>query len=196
MKNYIYLSAIAIMAIFISCDEIKDAIEVGIRTEIEVDLPVISQKIMAINLKSEEVANDVYGFTGGGTFSLTDIAELQKYMDNLNSIVAEDGSVIRFSGAVEGNKVLTLTLKYGILNTPEEKPAMNAVFNYSGELIAKDGVIEYLSDAWSPILIGAFNANKEKVFAMIIEGTANYNVNSTVKIKVPVKVNAKPLSSN
>jgi len=108
--------------------------------------------------------------------------------------VAEDGSVIRFSGAVEGNKVLTLTLKYGILNTPEEKPAMNAVFNYSGELIAKGGVIEYLSDAWSPILIGAFDANKEKVFAMIIEGTANYNVNSTVKIKVPVKVNAKPLS--
>lgn len=193
MKKYIYLTIIAVTVFFVSCNDIKDAIEVGIRTEIEADFPVISQKIMAINLKSTVVANDVYGFIGGGTFSLSDIAELQKYMDNINSIVAEEGSVIRFSGAVEGDKVLSLKLRYGIQITPGEQPEMNTALNYSGELIAKDGVIEYLNDSWSPILIGALDANKDKVFALIIEGTANYDVNSTVKIKIPVKVSASPL---
>jgi hypothetical protein len=189
MKKYIYLTIIGVVVFFVSCNDIKDAIEVGIRTEIKVDLPVISQNTMAIG----SMSNDIYSFVGGGTFSLTDIPELQKYMDNLRSISAEDGSVISFAGAADGNKVLSLNLKYGIVITKGEEPAMNTVFNYSGGLSAKDGVIQYLSDLWSPILIGALDANKDKVFALKIEGTANYNVNSTVKMIVPVKVSASPL---
>jgi hypothetical protein len=193
MKNYIYLSAIIVMVFFVSCDDLKDSIEVGVRTNIEADFPVISQNITAIEQKSGSAQNDVYGFVGGGAFSLSDIPELQKYMDNLRSITAEDGSIIRFNGAAEGNKILTLKLKYGIMVNQGEEPPMNTVFNYSGELAASGGVIEYLSDLWAPILIGALDANKDKVFALMIEGTANYDVNSTVKIKVPVKVNASPL---
>lgn len=45
----------------------------------------------------------------------------------------------------------------------------------------------------SPILMSALEENKDKVFAIKIEGTANYNVNVPVQIKVPVKVNASPL---
>ena len=181
------------MAILVSCSDLKDSIEIGVRTIIEVDLPVISQNTMAIEQKSAKAANDVFVFIGGGTFSLSDIPELQKYMDNLRSIVAEDGAIIRFNGAADGNKILTLKLKYGILNSPEEEPEMKSIFSYSGELPASGGVIEYLSDLWAPVLIGALDKNKDKVFALMIEGTANYDLNSTVKIKVPVKVNANPL---
>lgn len=193
MKNYIYLSAVVVMVFLVSCDNIKEAIEISFKTNIEAEFPVISQKVMAIELKSEKATNDVYGFIGGGTFSLFDIAELKKYMDNMTGIVAEDGSVISLTGAVEGDKVLTLKMKYGIQITPGELPVMNNVFSFSGELPAKNGVIEYISDSWSPILIGALDANRDKVFAIVIEGTANYNVNSTVKIKIPVKVSATPL---
>ena len=193
MKNYIYLSVVVVMVFLVSCDNIKEAIEISFKTNIEAEFPVISQKVMAIELKSEKATNDVYGFIGGGTFSLFDIAELKKYMDNMTGIVAEDGSVISLTGAVEGDKVLTLKMKYGIQITPGELPVMNNVFSFSGELPAKNGVIEYISDSWSPILIGALDANRDKVFAIVIEGTANYNVNSTVKIKIPVKVSATPL---
>lgn len=193
MKNYIYLSAIIVMVFFISCSDLKDAIEIGVRTSIELDFPVISQKILAVDQKSGSVQNDIYSFIGGDTFSLVDIPELQKYMDNLRSISAEEGSIIRFNGTTEGNKILTLQLRYGIVNNPEEEPALNAVFTYSGELSSNGGVIEYISDLWSPILIGALDANKDKVFTLMIEGTASYDVNSTVKIKLPIKVNASPL---
>ena len=193
MKNYIYLSAIIVIAFFVSCDDLKDAIEVGVRTDIEVDFPVISQKVLATEQKSGNDQNDIYSFAGGGVFSLTDIPKLEKYMDNLRSISAEDGSIMRFSGVTEGNKIFSLTMKYGIMLNHGEEPPMNTIFNYSGELAANGGFIDYVSDLWSPVLIGALDANKEKVFALVIEGTANYNVNSTVKIKVPVKVNAAPL---
>jgi len=193
MKKYIYLLAVVAMVFFVSCDKIKEALEVSFNTNIEAEFPVISQKTITVDLKSVKVANDVYGFSGDGIFSLSDIPELKKYIDNMTSIISEDGSVISLTGAVEGDKVLTLKLKYGIIITPGEEPAMNNVFSYSGELLSKNGLIEYINDSWSPILIGALDANKEKVFAFVIEGTANYNVNATVKVKIPVKVSATPL---
>lgn len=193
MKNSIYLSAIVVMVIFVSCDDLKEKIEVSFKTNIEAEFPTTTQKTMTTDLKSVQVANGTYRFIGGGTFSLSDIAELKKYKDNLRSIVAENGSVIRFAGAVEGNKILTLTIKYGVQITPAVEPAMNTALDYSGELLASDGTIVYLNDSWSPILTGALDANKDKVFAIKIEGTANYLLNSSVKITIPVKVSASPL---
>jgi len=193
MKNYIYLSAIIVMIFFVSCDNLKEAIDVGFTTEIKAEIPVTSQNVLAIDLKSVELANDVYSFVGSGNFSLTEIAELKNYIDNIRSIVAEYGSVVSFPGVVDGNKVLTLTLKYGIQINSGEEPAMIVLFSYSGELLANNGVIEYFDDNWAPILIVALDANRDKTFALKIEGTANYNVNTTVKFKVPVKVTASPL---
>jgi hypothetical protein len=144
-------------------------------------------------VKSLQVAGDVYNFIGGGSFSLTDIPELKKYLNNLRSIVAEEGSVVRFTGAAEGNKILSLKLKFGMQITPGTESSMITAFSHTGELLANAGEISFISDAWTPLLIGALEANRDKVFIISVEGTSNYSINSLVKIKIPVKVTASPL---
>jgi hypothetical protein len=144
-------------------------------------------------VKSGRVAGDVYSFIGGGSFSLADIPELKKYMNNLRSIVAEDGSLVKFTGAADGNKIYTLKLKFGIQIAPNKEPAMTTAFNYTGELLANAGEITFPGDAWAPLLIGAMDANKDKIFVISVEGTSNYSINSVVKIKIPVKVTASLL---
>lgn len=193
MKKYIFITAILATLFLVSCDDLKDTVEVGIRTNIEADIPVISQKIVASDTNSE---NNLYGFLGGGVFSIADVPELKKYINNITGITAEKGSIVRFNGASDGNKVLSLRLRFGIQTTPGEEPAMTTAFDFSGELVAQNGVIEFLDDTWAPVLISTLDSNMDKVFVLIVEGTANYNVNSTVKVKVPVKVSSKPLQNN
>ncbi len=193
MKNLVYLITLAATVLLASCDELTDKIEIGINTFIDADFPVISQNAMTMELKSTEVSNDVYGFIGGGSFTLADIPELKKYMENLRSIAAEKGSIVKFSGVSDGNKILSLKLKFGMELTPGTEPVMITAFDYSGELLTKLGEISYLSDTWAPILIGALDANRDKTFIVKVEGTSNFKINSTVKVKIPVKVTAAPL---
>jgi hypothetical protein len=193
MKYYIFLLAIAVMVMMVSCDELKEKIEVGFRTNIEAEIPIKTQNAVTVDVKSLQVAGDVYNFIGGGSFSLTDIPELKKYLNNLRSIVAEEGSVVRFTGAAEGNKILSLKLKFGIQITPGTESPMITAFSHTGELLANAGEISFISDAWTPLLIGALEANRDKVFIISVEGTSNYSINSLVKIKIPVKVTASPL---
>ena len=193
MKNLVYLITLAAMVLLVSCDELADKIEIGINTLIDADFPVISQNSMTMELKSTEVSNDVNGFIGGGSFTLADIPELKKYMENLRSIAAEKGSIVKFSGVSDGNKILSLKLKFGMEITPGTEPVMITAFDYSGELLTKLGEISYLSDTWSPILIGALDANRDKTFIVKVEGTSNFKINSTVKVKIPIKVTAAPL---
>jgi hypothetical protein len=193
MKKFIYLSTIAVMVFFVSCNDLKESIEVGFRTNIEAEIPVITQKAIKVDQKSANVANDVYSFIGVGAFSLNDIEELKKYIDKLRSIVAEDGSVITFTGTADGNKILTLKMKFGIQITPGTEPPMVTAFNNVTELTSGAGVITYIDNTWSPLLIGALEANRDKVFVITIEGTSNYMMNSPAKVKIPVKITASPL---
>jgi hypothetical protein len=193
MKNLIYLMTLAAMVLLVSCDELADKIEVGINTYIEADFPVVGQNAMTMELKSSQVSSDVYGFIGGGSFTLADIPELKKYMENLRSIVAEKGSIVKFAGVSDGNKILSLKLKFGMQITPGTEPVMLTAFDHSGDLLTNSGEISYLSDTWAPILIGALDANRDKTFIVKIEGTSNFKINSTVKVKIPVKVSATPL---
>lgn len=193
MKKLVYLMTLAALFLFISCDELADKIEVGINTNIEADFPVVTQNAMSMNLKSNQVSNDVYSFIGGGSFTLADIPELKKYMENLRSIVAEKGSIVKFAGVSDGNKILSLKLKFGMQITPGTEPAMITAFDYSGELLTNLGEISYLSDTWAPLLISALNANRDKTFLVKVEGTSNFSINTTVKVKIPVKVTAAPL---
>jgi len=193
MKYYIFVLTIAVMVFMVSCDELKENLEVGFRTKIEAEIPIKSQNAITVDVKSVQVAGDVYNFIGGGGFSLTDIPELKKYMNNLRSIVAEEGSIVRFTGAADGNKILSLKLKFGMQITPGTEPQMITAFNYTGELLANAGEISFLSDAWAPLLISALEANRDKVFIISVEGISNYSINSIVKIKIPVKVTASPL---
>jgi hypothetical protein len=193
MKNLIYLLTLASMVLLFSCDELADKIEVGINTNIEVDFPVITPNTMTADVKSSQISNDVYGFIGGGSFTLADIPELKKYMENLRSIVAENGSIVKFNGIASGNKIHSLKLKFGIQTTPGTEPAMITALDFKGELLSDMGEINYLSDTWAPVLIGELDANRDKIFIVKVEGTSNFKLNSTVKVKIPVKVTAAPL---
>jgi hypothetical protein len=193
MKNCIYIIAIVAAIFLVSCDDLKEKIEIGFKTNIKAEIPIKTQNAISVDVKSVQVANDVYGFIGGGSFSLTDIPELKKYMNNLRSIVAEEGSIVRFTGATDGNKILSLKLKFGMQIIPGTEPAMITALDYSGELLANAGEISFTGDAWAPLLIGALDANRDKFFIIVVEGTSNYSINSVVKIKIPVKVTASPL---
>lgn len=193
MKNLVYLMTLTAMLLFVSCDELADKIEVGINTNIEADFPVVNQNALTMDLKSAQVSGDIYRFIGGGSFTLADIPELKKYMDNLRSIVAQKGSIVKFSGVESGNKILSLKLKFGVQITPDTEPVMITAFDYSGELLTNLGEISYLNDTWAPLLIGALDANRDKTFLVKVEGTSNFSLNSTVKVKIPVKVTAAPL---
>jgi len=183
MKKLTFVIMVVVFGLFISCDQLDEITEVGLNTILKADMPVISLK-----------SNEVYNFTGGGTFALTDNQDIEKYLDNIRDIIANEGSLIKFNNAQEGNKIMTLHMKYGVITDPGKEPQMKSVFSFSGQLNAKDGVIKYLNDSWSPILLKGLVADKDKVFAIKIEGTANYNVNSPIRIEVPVKVSASPLS--
>ncbi len=193
MKNYIYLLTIVATVFMVACDDLKEKIEVGFKTNIEADIPINSQNSVTVDVKSVQVAGDVYTFTGGGSFSLADVPELKKYINNLRSIVAEDGSYVKFIGAADGNKIFSLKLKFGIQSTPGTVPVMTTAFTYTGELLANAGEITFSGDSWTPLLISTMDANKDKVFIISVEGTSNYSINSVVKIKIPVKVTASPL---
>jgi hypothetical protein len=182
MKKAAFFMIVVISFITLSCEKIED-ISVGFETAIKTDMPVVSQKI-----GSEE-----YGFIGGGVFTLSSDQEISKHMDNIQELIALNGSLIKFNGANPGNKILNMTMKYGIKTNSNEEPAMIPVFSFIGQLGEKNGTIDYLSDAWAPVLIKAMSKNLDKVFVISLEGKANYNVNLPVKLNVPIKVNTTPL---
>ena len=185
MKKLTFVIIVVISALFVSCDQLEEITEVGLNTILRADMPVISLK-----------SNEVYNFTSGGTFALTDNQDIEEYIDNIRDIIANDGSLIQFNNAQEGNKIMTLHMKYGVISDPGKEPQMKSIFSFSGHLQAKDGAIKYLNDSWSHILIKGLVADKDKVFAIKLEGTANYNVNVPIKLEVPVRIDATPLSKN
>ncbi len=184
MKKNIFPLILVFSIFLVSCNKIKEITEVDIKIDINADVPVVSQKI----------ADDLYGFVGAGAFTLADIPELEKYMDNLRNIAAEDGSSIRFIDAQSGNKILSLKMRYGIQMEEGTIPELEVAIDHLGEIPASEGVIEYQDDTWSPKLINALNANKDKALVLSIEGVANYNLNSLVKVKIPVTISATPFS--
>ena len=188
---FLFVGLIGIL--FGSCEKIKEATEIDIETELTTDIPVSAQNTVAIILKSENLAKGVFSFGGDATFSLADNNDLEEYINNIRNITSEAGGVVSFLGAVDGNKILTCMLKYGIQTSPDIEPAMITAFDISEELLANNGLIEYYSDLWTSILIQEIEANKDKVFLLELAGTSNYDIETTVKIKMPVTVSASPL---
>lgn len=180
-KSAIFIIAV-IAIIAMSCEKIED-ITVGFETAIKADMPVVSQK----------TGTDEYSFVGGGIFTLSSDQEIKKYMDNIQDLIALDGSLIQFNGAKGGNKILQMTLKYGIQTNVNEEPSLITAFGFFGQLGEKNGTIDYLNDSWSPNVVKALSKNKDEVFVIKIEGKANYDVNVPVKLNVPVKVSTTPL---
>lgn len=174
---------VVVSVLSVSCEKFED-VTVGIETNFEANMPVVSQKAGS---------TDLYNFIGGGSCRLSDNSDIRKHMTNLESIEALNGSLIQFNQAKEGGKITKMVLKYGIQENSGEEPKLISVFSFMGQLSEENGKIDYQNDSWAPNLMKAFSANKDKVFVIKIEGTATYNVNAPVKIDVPVKVNTKPL---
>lgn len=183
MKKIAFLLMVVISVMSVSCEKFED-VTVGIETNFEANMPVVSQKAGS---------TDLYNFIGGGSCRLSDNSDIRKHMTNLESIEALNGSLIQFNQAKEGGKITKMVLKYGIQENSGEEPKLISVFSFMGQLSEENGKIDYQNDSWAPNLMKAFSANKDKVFVIKIEGTATYNVNAPVKIDVPVKVNTKPL---
>lgn len=146
MKKLTFVIAVMVSVLFVSCEDLQEITEVGIETLIEADMPVASIKATSIGTESDKVEEDIYGFVGGGMFSLSDNEDIEGYIDNIRDIIALEGSLIQFNGAVEGNKILTIHLKYGIMTDSSTEPSMRSVFSFSGQLSAKNGSIKYLND--------------------------------------------------
>ena len=57
---FLFVGLIGIL--FGSCEKIKEATEIDIETELTTDIPVSAQNTVAIILKSENLAKDVFSF--------------------------------------------------------------------------------------------------------------------------------------
>ena len=192
MKNYATLFIVVLAILFSSCEKIKDATAVDIDTELNANIPVSTINPEAIVVKSTKITADEFSFGGSSTFSLADNDELVEYIDNIREIKAKDGTVLSFIGAVAGNKILTLTLHYGF-QTGDAAPTMIKVFSIPSELLENEGLIEFYADAWTTALMSNLEANKDKTVHFELNGTSNYDVQTTVKLKVPMIVSASPL---
>ncbi len=192
MKNYAPLLIVVIALLFASCEKIKDSTAVDIDTELTVNIPVSTMDAAAIVVKSTKSDADIFTFGGSSTFSLADNDALVEYIDNIREIKAKDGTVLSFLGAVSGNKIMTLTLRYGF-QTGDTAPTLVQAFSIPSELLENEGLIEFYSDAWTAVLMSKLEANKDKTVHFELSGTSNYDVQTTVKLKVPMIVSASPL---
>lgn len=191
MKNYFFLMAVLAM-LLASCEQIKDATAIDIETELNTNIPVSVVEPTAIVVKSTKLEGDVFAFGGSKTLSLADNNSLAKYIDNIREIKASEGSVLSFLGAVAGNEIMTLTLHYGF-TTGDEDPALTEAFSIPAALLENEGLIEFYSDAWAPVLMDKLEKNKDKTIHFKLTGTANYDIETTVKVKIPIIVSATPL---
>ena len=115
-----------------------------------------------------------------------------KYIDNIRGIKAKEGTVLTFLNAVSGNKILSLKLKYGF-QSGDSEPTLIEGFSLSTEFFENAGLIEIYSDAWVSLLMNKLEINKDKVLHFQVSGTANYDIETTVKLKIPMIVSATPL---
>lgn len=192
MKNYATLLIVVLAILFSSCEQIKDATAIDIDSELNANIPVSVVEPTAIVVKSTKLEEDVFAFGGSSTFSLADNESLVKYIDNIREIKAKEGTVLTFLNAVSGNKIMSLTLKYGF-QSGDSDPSLIEGFSLSSEILENEGLIELYSDAWVSLLMNKLEANKDKVLHFQISGTANYDIKTTVKLKIPMIVSATPL---
>lgn len=194
MKKLLFLTIALVGILSFSCDKIKDATAIDIDTQLKADVPVSSQNAAALVVKSaKSIADDVYNFHGTGTFSLTDNADLKKYIDNIRDISANGESTLRFTGAPADGKIMTTVLNFGVETTPGAKPTMITAFTLPSEITATNGTIEVSNATMVSLLLAQLKNYKDKVIWLELSGTANYDIDTTAKLIIPVTVSASPL---
>ena len=188
MRNYACLLAIVVMVSMVSCDAIKDATTVEIETDLNIDIPVATTIKSGSILKSANAEMAVFQFGGNGTFSMADNNDISDYISNINDILLNGVSKIQIINVPTGGKISKFKLNYGI--NPD---AGTTGVNITTELTAINGIIEITDVAWINQLLTLVKQNKKSSYKFVVSGDASYDIQSTLKIKIPVIIEASPL---
>jgi hypothetical protein len=187
MKNYLLLMLIAFVAFAVSCDKIKDATAVDIETDLSFEIPVASSA-QAMVTKSGNLTAAAYPFGGNATFSLSDNEDIADYINKIDDIVLSGVGKIQILNVPTDGKISKCKLMYGV-----DPNAGTTGFDVTTELSANNGVIEITDTEWINQFIVLLKQNKKGKFKFVVTGDANYDIQSVMKIKVPVLVEANAL---
>ena len=181
-KLSLFISLLIIVGLS-SCEKIKDATAIDIDTELTADIPVTSENsAVAISLKSQKIEEDVYNFGGSATFSLADNPDIADYLGKIRNMAAKEGGVLTFLGATDGNEILTCTITVN-----------GATYSIPEPVSAGNGVIALLIDTYASQVINKIEDNPGATYSVEVSGTANYDVETTAKLKIPATISASPL---
>ena len=178
---------ISVFAFSVSCDKIKDATAVDIETDLSFEIPVvtIAQEMVT---KSGSLATVAYPFGGTATFSLTNNDDIADYVNKIDDIIVSGISKIQIINVPADGKISTCKLMYGV------DPTVGTTgFNVTTELTATNGIIEITDTEWINQFIILLKQNKTGTFRFVVSGDASYDIQSVMKIKVPVLIEANAL---
>lgn len=188
MKNYLCLMLVAACAFSVSCDKIKDATSVDIETDLSFEIPIATTTQSVIGTKSGNSIATSYPFGGNATFSLTDNVDVADYVNKIDDIIISGVSKIQIIDVPTDGIVSTCKLMYGV-----DPTAGTTGFNVTTELTPTNGIIEITDIDWINQFIVLIKQNKIGTFKFVVSGDANYDIQSVMRIKIPVLIEANAL---
>jgi hypothetical protein len=188
MKKSIFKLAFFVAILSVSCEKIKEATQIDIKTNLEIEVPVATITKSGLITKSADVEITAFVFGGNGTFSMTNNDDISDYINNIDDIMVNGVSKVQIINVPAGGSISACKLMYGI--NPDTG---TTGFNVLGELTATNGIIEITDVAWINQLITLIKQNKQATFKFVVSGNASYDIQSSVKIKIPVIIVANPL---
>jgi len=179
----------------LSCEKREDIDTVEIKTDLNVDIVVIAESNDTIPLKSR--ATDTgYLFNGTGIFCLAQNVELGKTSCEIKKVKPHNGSILTFSGITAGNEITSLLIKW------DSKPKDSGEFDMQNKIditsLVKDpknGSYEIDMTIVLLPLINCIDSNPDCMYRIDVEGTSNFDISSTAKLKIPVVVETNAFSS-
>lgn len=185
-KHFIVLIGLFAL-VFASCDLIEDATTIDIDTELKTTIPVVSaEDVDAFVIKSAQLTSSTFSFSGTKTFSLADNKDLEEYIDNVKGLEAKNVAVITFPSEVEGI-ISSCTLSYGVGTADNTITVAEVKADASGNMVIN------LSTQESEAMLSFIEKNIKNTITYQLAGTANYNVNGSVKVVQDVTVEANVL---
>lgn len=179
---------IAFSAFSVSCDKIKDATTVDIETDLSFEIPLVAGVQQEMETKSGNFGIAAYQFGGNATFSLSDNDDIGDYVNKIDDIISSGISKIQILNVPSGGKISACKLMYGV-----DPNAVTTGFNVTTELTATNGIIEITDTEWINQFIILLKQNKAGRFKFVVTGDASYDIQSVMKIKIPVLIEANAL---
>jgi hypothetical protein len=182
VKSLLFVVLVAIS--LVSCDAIKDATSIDIKTSLGVDIPVTSNEELTAVLKSVSIEPiSGYDFSGETEFSLSDNPDLSSYVSNITGIEINKGS-ISFPGFSSGDEIYTLTLTI-------EDEAGDVILTLTKENITESTYTLTDDDVTDlAVLATEMENSPEGKFKFKLSGTANYPINGSVELDYGALVKA------